>query len=122
MLTCKRSKFSLPKNVTYLNCAYMSPLLKVVEKAGIRGVRLKRNPIGIQPSDFFSMQRDLKSAFCGLVNAGDTQDIAIIPSASYGIANVTRNVRLARGEHVIVSAEQFPSNYYPWQVLCEETG
>lgn len=122
MLTCKYSKFSLPKNVTYLNCAYMAPLLKSVEKAGLRGVRLKRNPADIQPDDFFSTAQDLKRAFARVINATGPQQISIIPSVSYGIATVTKNIRIGKGQHVLVAGEQFPSNYYPWQALCAETG
>lgn len=122
MLTCKYSKFSLPDNITYLNCAYMSPMLKSVEKAGLRGVRLKRNPTHIHPEDFFTITRDLKGEFAKLIHAGNSDRIAIIPSASYGLATVTKNLKIKKGEHVLVAAEQFPSNYYPWQSLCEETG
>ena len=38
------------------------------------------------------------------------------------MANVAINVKISRGEKIIVAAEQFPSNYYPWQRLCLETG
>jgi selenocysteine lyase/cysteine desulfurase len=122
MLTCKYSKFSLPKSITYLNCAYMSPLLKSVEKAGVRGVRQKRNPAQIQPKDFFSITKDLRQEFAKLINALDPDRIAIIPSASYGLATVTKNLKITKGEHVLVAAEQFPSNYYPWQALCSDAG
>ena len=122
MLTCKSSKFSLPKTVTYLNCAYMSPLLKSVEKAGLRGLRMKRNPFDIQPQDFFTISKDLRSEFAKLINVGDPDRIVIIPSASYGLATITKNLKIQKGEHVLVAAEQFPSNYYPWQSLCAETG
>lgn len=122
MLTCKYAKFSLPKTVTYLNCAYMSPLLKSVEKAGVRGLRLKRNPADILPQDFFSITRSLRNEFATLINAPDPDRIAIIPSASYGIATVTKNLKVKKGENVLIAAGQFPSNYYPWQSFCAETG
>lgn len=122
MLTCKYGRFSLPKNETYLNCAYMSPLLKDVEKAGLRGVRMKRNPSKIQPQDFFTATQALRREFARLIHADSAAQIAIIPSASYGLATVTRNVTITKGDHIIVAAEQFPSNYYPWQALCAETG
>lgn len=122
MLTCKRSKFSLPKNETFLNCAYMAPLMKSVEKAGLRGVRLKRNPADIRPEDFFILTRRLRSEFARLINVADADRIAIIPSASYGLATVARNLPIQRGEHVLVASEQFPSNYYPWQALSTEKG
>src|SRR5688572_28154682 len=122
MLTCKYSKFSLPKNLTYLNCAYMAPLLKSAEKAGLRGVRAKRNPADILPEDFFSITETLRDEFAKLISATDSKRIAIIPSASYGLATVTKNLKIKKGEHVLVAAEQFPSNYHPWQTLCAETG
>ncbi|MBI4409800.1 MAG: aminotransferase, partial [Gemmatimonadetes bacterium] len=53
MLSCQKQLFSLPDNVHYLNCAYMSPLLRRVEQAGIEGLRRKRLPAGIAPEDFF---------------------------------------------------------------------
>ncbi|HEX6892802.1 MAG TPA: aminotransferase class V-fold PLP-dependent enzyme [Chryseolinea sp.] len=122
MISCKRSKFTLPKKVTYLNCAYMSPLLKTVEKVGIKNLRRKRNPSSISAEDFFTDGELLRVEFARLINAGDPKRIAIIPSVSYGMANVAMNLKISRGEKIIVAAEQFPSNYYPWQRLCLETG
>lgn len=122
MLSCKYARFSLPKKITYLNCAYMAPLLKSVEKAGIRGVRLKRNPINISPGDFFTTTRLLREAFAQLINANDADRIAIIPSASYGISTVAHNLHLEKGDEIIVAAEQFPSNYYAWERRCSEVG
>lgn len=48
--------------------------------------------------------------------------MAIIPSVSYGMANVTRNIDLQKGEKIVIPYEQFPSNYYPWKRLADETG
>lgn len=100
----------------------MSPLLKSVEKAGVRGVRLKRNPANIHPQDFFSITKDLRSEFAKLIHAPHPDRIAIIPSASYGLGTVTKNLPIKKGEHILVAAEQFPSNYYPWQSLSADSG
>jgi len=122
MISCKRSKFTLPKKVTYLNCAYMSPLLKTAEKVGIQNLRRKRNPSTILAEDFFKDGELLREEFAKLINTPDAKRIAIVPSVSYGMANVASNLKIGRGEKIIVAAEQFPSNYYPWQRLCLETG
>lgn len=122
MLTCKYSRFSLPKKVTYLNCAYMSPMLKTVEKAGLRGLRVKRNPVEILPADFFTTTTRLREEFAKLINAPDPYRVAIIPSASYGLATVAANLNISRGQHVLVAEEQFPSNYYAWERVCAEAG
>lgn len=122
MLTCKRNKFTLPPSLTYLNCAYMAPLLKSAEKAGIRGLRAKRNPSRINTEDFFSDSEALRKAFAQLINAPDPKRIVIIPSVSYGMANAAHNIRLQKGENIVVADQQFPSNYYPWKRLCDEAG
>lgn len=122
MLTSKRSHFSLPPQVTYLNCAYMSPLLKDVEKAGIKALRRKRNPITIPPADFFNEADRLREEYARLINAPEPQRLAIIPSVSYGIANVAKNLNLKKDQHIVVTAEQFPSNYYSWQTVAHEAG
>jgi selenocysteine lyase/cysteine desulfurase len=122
MLTSKRSQFTIPPSVTYLNCAYMSPLLKVVEKAGIRGLRSKRNPVDIPAQAFFSDTELLRPEFAKLINVKEAKRIVTIPSISYGMATVAKNLGIKKDQHIIVASEQFPSNYYPWQSLCEETG
>jgi selenocysteine lyase/cysteine desulfurase len=122
MLTSKRAQFTLPPSVTYLNCAYMAPLLRVVEKAGIKGLRSKRNPTGITPHDFYADTETLRAEYAKLINTQDVNRIVTIPSVSYGMATVAHNLNIKRDQHIIVAGEQFPSNYYPWQSLCEETG
>lgn len=122
MLTPKRSQFTLPPHVTYLNCAYMSPLLKSVEKAGIKALRRKRHPFDIKPIDFFNESDVLREEYAKLVNGKEPQRFAIIPSVSYGMANVTKNVNIKRDQHIIITTDQFFSNYHPWKALCDETG
>ncbi len=122
MLSNQRSKFSLPNSGTYLNGAYMSPLLKSVEKAGLKGMLRKRNPFSITPTDFFTETEKLRQEYARLINVKESNRIVIIPSVSYGIATVAKNVKLSAGENVIVAAEQFPSNYYSWSELAQERG
>lgn len=122
MLSNQRSKFSLPNSGTYLNGAYMSPLLKSVEKAGMKGMLRKRNPFSITPTDFFTETEKLRQEYARLINVKESNRIVIIPSVSYGIATVAKNVKLSAGENVIVAAEQFPSNYYSWSELAQERG
>jgi selenocysteine lyase/cysteine desulfurase len=121
MLKNKHSKFTLSPKTTYLNCAYMSPLLKEVEKSGIRGLRSKRNPVNVLPDDFFADSESLRNEFAKTINATDPSRVVIIPSVSYGIATVAKNIRLKKGENIIIAAEQFPSNYYAWKRVCDES-
>lgn len=120
MLSCKQSKFSLPTNITYLNGSYLSPLLKSVEKIGIKSLRMKKNPTLLTPEHFFTDSELLRKAFGTMVNVKDPKSIAIIPSVSYGIASVAKNIMLSAGDNIVVAAEQFPSNYYSWSKIAAE--
>lgn len=120
MLSLQRSKFTLPSSGTYLNCAYMSPLLKTVEKAGLKGMLKKRNPQLISPADFFTDTEVLRREYAKLIHVNDPNRIVVIPSVSYGMATVVNNIRISKKENVVVAEEQFPSNYYPWRKLCSD--
>ena len=109
-----RSLFTLPDDLHYLNCAYMAPLPREVEEAGVAGIARKRVPSSMVAEDFFEEPERIRSLFGALVSAA-AERIALIPSVSYGMANVARNVRVERGEHVLTVGEQFPSNVYPWR-------
>ncbi|UCD23313.1 MAG: aminotransferase class V-fold PLP-dependent enzyme [Gemmatimonadota bacterium] len=122
MLSCQKHLFSLPQDLHYLNCAYMSPLPLRVEEAGIAGIRKKRIPADIFPGDFLSGLENVRTRFAGLVGAGGSQRIALIPSVSYGLASVARNLEIASSQNLIILTRQFPSNVYAWRRLAATTG
>lgn len=119
-LTCQKDLFNLDMDVTYLNGAYMSPLMKSVEEAGIKGLRMKRMPSQFGLRDFFDPLEELKKAFAKLINTEDVDRITAISSVSYGMANVARNVVIDEGETICLIGDQFPSNYYVWDRLAKE--
>lgn len=121
MIPCQRHLFDIPDGVTYLNCAYMSPLMRSVIEAGQAGIARKAQPWKISADDFFSGSEELRSLAARIFHSS-ADDIALIPSASYGLSTAALNLPIAKGQKVLVLEEQFPSNYYPWRRLCHETG
>ena len=117
----QRELFEIPDDIAYLNCAYMSPQLRKVRAVGEEAVARKSRPWEISPRDFFENSETARRLFAQLVG-GDTEGVAIIPSASYGMAVATANVPLKTGQNVVVLEEQFPSNIYPWRELAKHTG
>ena len=90
-MKCQKQLFQLPEGVHYLNCAYMSPLLKSVEEKAIEGMQRKRNPISIKPADFFTGVVGVREKFAAMVGAEAAQ-IAVMPAVSYGMNSVIRNI------------------------------
>jgi selenocysteine lyase/cysteine desulfurase len=121
-IDCRRADFSIPRDVHYFNCAYMGPLPVCAQDAGIAGVRAKAVPSAIEPADFFRDSNTARELFARIIGAPDPARVAIVPSVSYGIATVARNIRVSPGATIVVAAEQFPSNVYAWRGLASSTG
>jgi selenocysteine lyase/cysteine desulfurase len=118
-MNCQKHLFSLPGGIHYLNCAYMSPLLRSVEERGIEGLQLKRNPVAIKPVDFFTGAVGVRQKFAELVQCEPVQ-VAVMPSVSYGMNSVIRNIPCRKGQHALTLSEEFPSCYYTAKRWCIE--
>ena len=121
VLPPQRDLFEIPDDVCYLNCAYISPLLRSTVIAGTQGLERKSRPWEIRPTDFFSTAKEVRKLAAGLFGA-TPDDIAIVPSASYGLATAARNLPVKRGGNIVVLAEQYPSNFYIWERVAQESG
>ena len=121
MLACQRQLFDLPEDVSYLNCAYMSPLLRSVVAAGTDGLQRKAHPWELTPDQFFSGAEEFRVVASKLLDC-EPGCVAITPSAGYGIQTAARNLKPQPGQAILVLDEQFPSNFYPWHRLAEEAG
>ncbi len=121
MIASQRDLFDIPRGVTYLNCAYMSPLLRAAAAAAHAGVDRKLHPWEIHAEDFFTETDDLRAASAQLFGCL-SDDVAIVPSAGFGISTAAVNVPVSRGQKILVLEEQFPSNYYPWLRLAQDRG
>lgn len=121
MLPCQRHLFDIPDDVAYLNCAYMSPLMKPALEAGTAGLARKAHPWQITSDQFFTGSEEFRNVAAQLADCS-ADCIAIVPSASYGIETAARNLPVKKGQSILVLAEQFPSNYYSWQRRARETG
>lgn len=121
-LECQRHLYTLDEEITFLNGAYMSPMLKSVEEIGIKNLLKKRNPADFDLKDFFNPTEQLKSSFADLINTTEIQNIVPIGSASYGLATVAYNIPMGKGDKICLLSDQFPSNYYIWQRMAHSTG
>jgi len=121
MLACQRHLFDIPDDVAYLNCAYMSPLMKPAIEAGIWGLKRKAHPWELTAPEFFTGAEEFRVIAARFF--GSTPDcIAVVSSAGYGIQTAALNLPAGKGQKIVVLDEQFPSNYYPWHQLADQRG
>lgn len=117
----QKQLFSIPEGVTYMNCANMAPFLHAVEEAGIRAIVQRRHPWTISADQWFEPAEELRSLFARLIGA-EKDHVALIPSASYGLAIAQRNMNLRPGQTIVILDQQYPSNVYAWQELAAVSG
>lgn len=116
-----RAEFDIPREICYLNAAYMTPQPRRVLKAAIRGATYRAQPWRISPPDFFSEVETLRGAFARLVGC-EADNVAIVPSAGYGVSCAALNLTARPGEVILGMHDQFPSNYYAWCRMATASG
>lgn len=121
LLPNQRHLFDIPRDVAYFNCAFMGPLLTAAQAAGEEALRQKTRPWQMTQQDFFTQSEETRTLFARLIGA-QADDIAFIPSVSYGMAAARLNVPLKAGQTVVLAAEEFPSGVYAWREAAREAG
>ena len=120
-LPSQRHLFELPDDIAYLRCAASAPQLRRVHEAGRRGLAKKARPWVTGSYEAFGQVEEAREAFAGLIGAS-SDDIAINPSASYGISVAARNLPVGPGRTVVVLDRQFPSHVYAWRESAKQSG
>ena len=122
MLPSQRALFDLPRDVCYLNAAGWSPLPFAVQEAGRAGVARKGRPWELAP-DFAAVQHErARAAAARLVNA-DPDDVALIPSVSYGVAAAAKALGpLPAGSRVLVLEDDHSSPVLEWVTRAPAEG
>lgn len=121
ILEPQHSLFEIPDEVTFLNCSSLSPQLRSVTAAGMESVKSKISSWLITPPDWFTGPEHLRE-LAGRVMSSDAEGIALVPSVSYGIAIAAANVKVERGQSIVLLSKQYPSNFYAWQNLAQQRG
>ncbi|UPY39278.1 aminotransferase class V-fold PLP-dependent enzyme [Sediminicoccus sp. KRV36] len=113
MLACQRDAFDIPRDVAYLNAASWSPLPRAVQEAGQAGIALKARPWGITAEHMSGQFARARSAAARLIGAAP-EDVALIPSISYGVAVAGRILPVPAGSRVLVLGDDHSSPVLEW--------
>lgn len=113
--------FDIPVEITYLNAASLTPIPDPVRVAGDLGVARKVTPWTFSRASFYDIVEAAREEAASLIDA-QPRDIAIVGSASYGIATAARNLTIGRGKVVLTIEEEHPSPVYVWIRLAAESG
>jgi selenocysteine lyase/cysteine desulfurase len=118
LIPCQRALFDIPEGTAYLDCAKMSPLSRVAIEAGRIGLERKAHPWNVGAEHFFDESEAVRGLFARLIGAS-ADDVAIIPSVSYGMATVMANVPVAASQKIVTLADDFPSGILASRALAQ---
>jgi selenocysteine lyase/cysteine desulfurase len=121
MLASQRALFEMPRHICYLNSASYSPLPLRTLEAGRAAVGRKGAPWTIDASFAHQQHERARVAAARLIQA-DPDDIALIPSISYGVATAAKVLTIGRGSRVIVLQDDHSSPVLEWRTRAEAQG
>jgi len=125
MTSADRSLFEMPddraRDIVYLNTANVGPRLKAVSEAGRAAIDRYASPWLLGDDDWFAAPERLRESFARFIGVS-ADNVAFVPSASYGIAVAARNIPIPAGGAIVIVEEQYPSNVYAWRRRAAECG
>jgi selenocysteine lyase/cysteine desulfurase len=121
MIANQRHLFDIPEGVAFLNCASRTPLLEASITAGEAGMGREAQPWRYNPDEAPGEADRLRALFAALIGA-EAGDIAITPSAAYGIKTAALNLPVEAGQRILIPEQPFPSHFYTWRELAGDSG
>lgn len=121
MLGSQRALFDMPREVCWLNAAAWGPMPLAAREAGARGVERKVRPWEMRADDPARQCERARAAAARLIGA-DPDDVALIPSISYGVATAGRVLPLPAGSRVLVLQDDHTSPVLEWLERTKAAG
>jgi selenocysteine lyase/cysteine desulfurase len=118
LIPCQRALFDIEEGTAYFDCAKMSPLSRAAIEAGRLGLERKAHPWNVRAEHFFDESEVVRERFARLIGAA-ADDVAIVPSVSYGMATVMANVPVAASQKIVTLADDFPSGILASRALAK---
>jgi selenocysteine lyase/cysteine desulfurase len=106
---------------TWLNTAHQGAVPLPAATAVAEAISWKVSPHELTTERFEEVPRRLRQALARLVNA-PAEEIVLANSASYGLHLVANGIRWQPGDEVLVIANDFPSDIFPWLTLEKRFG
>jgi cysteine desulfurase/selenocysteine lyase len=107
-------EFPLANDIVYLNHAAVSPWPKRTAEA-VKAFAEENAHFGAQNyPKWLGIEIKLRNQLKTLINAPSTNDIALLKNTSEALSVVASGISWNKGDNIVSSSEEFPSNRLPW--------
>lgn len=109
--------FALNDDIIYLNHAAVAPW-PVKTRTAVETFALENSVAGsTHYPDWVRKETSLRESLAKLINAGSSEDIALVKNTSEGLSMVAFGYPWQPGDNVVIPAKEFPSNRIVWEAL-----
>jgi cysteine desulfurase/selenocysteine lyase len=111
-----RDLFPVTKNLVYFNHAALGPLSTRASEAMEKFIRDQRDFGALHWKEWYAEYVHLRASAAKLIGA-EPEEVAILKNTSEGLSFVAEGFRWERGDNVVNTDLEFPSNSTPWRKL-----
>lgn len=111
-------EFPLREDICYLNHAAVSPWPRRTVDAVTAFAQENLVQGALHYGEWLKVETHLRNQLRELINAPSAEDIALLKNTSEGLSFVANGIRWDRGDNIVSSDEEFPSNRIVWQALA----
>lgn len=112
-----QNAFNLDPELIYVNHAAVAPwpartveaVKKFADENGYVGSR--------HYEQWLKVEQNLKQSLATLINAASADEIALLKNTSEGLSIIAKGLDWKAGDNIVISDQEFPSNFIVWDAL-----
>ncbi len=109
--------FALDPNLIYLNHAAVAPW-PVCTVEAVKQFASENGTVGSSHYlQWLKVEQQLKQNLATLINAASADEIALLKNTSEGLSIIAKGIEWRAGDNIVISNEEFPSNFIVWDAL-----
>ncbi|MBM3981905.1 MAG: aminotransferase class V-fold PLP-dependent enzyme [Planctomycetes bacterium] len=116
--TAFRAQFPVTASWAFLDHAAVAPL----PAPAVAALRAYADSIaangGTAVGKWVGRMAEVRALAARLINAADASDVFFVPNTTHGIGVIAEGFPWRAGDNVVLAAEEYPANQYPWMNLA----
>jgi selenocysteine lyase/cysteine desulfurase len=112
-----REHFPVTRRWAFLDHAAVAPIPDVAIAALEEYSRSLADNGVAAVRDWLGRIKQVRGLAARLINAADADDVYFVPNTTHGIGVIAEGFPWQPGDNVVLPAEEYPSNQYPWMNL-----
>ncbi|VAW59653.1 Cysteine desulfurase [hydrothermal vent metagenome] len=112
-----QNDFNLQAGLIYVNHAAVAPW-PVCTVNAVKQFAAECGEVGsVHYENWLNVEQQLKENLACLINAPSADEIALLKNTSEGLSIIAKGITWQTGDNIVITNEEFPSNFIVWDAL-----